>query len=270
VSAGCGISTDGAGAIDRLSSGASPVHTLDPRAKLLVTLVYVIAAASVSKYAVDTLLPFAVFPLIMLSRSGLPPAFVLRRLAVLAPFAVIAGAFNPLLDTHTVLRVAGADISGGWVSLVSILLRFVLTISALIILTASTGIPALACGAAKLGAPRPLATQILSLYRYLFLALEESQNTLLAWRLRNPGGRHPSWRVFSQILGQLLLRSAARASRVHDAMLCRGFGGDVRMLTPLRYTGRDWVFTLGWISAFAVLRFAPPGPVIGALLTGAL
>jgi cobalt/nickel transport system permease protein len=266
VSAGCGASVHGIGALDRLSRGTSPIHTLDPRAKLAVTLAFAIAVASVPKYALDTLLPFAVFPLFMLIRSEIPASFVLRRLAVLAPFAVVAGAFNPLLDTHTVLRIGGVGISGGWLSFASILVRFALTIGALIVLAASTGVPALGHAAKKLGAPLALVTQILGLYRYLFLTLEESQRTLLAWRLRNPRGRHPSWRVFAQILGQLLLRSAARAGRVHDAMLCRGFDGEVRMLTPLSARRRDWAFTLGWIAAFAALRFASPAEAIGTVL----
>ena len=189
MSAGCGATVHGIGALDRLSRGTSPIHTLDPRAKLAVTLAFAIAVASVPKYALDTLLPFAVFPLFMLIQSEIPASFVLRRLAVLAPFAVVAGAFNPLLDTHTVLRIGGVGISGGWLSFVSILVRFVLTIGALIVLAASTGVPALGHAAKKLGAPRALVTQILGLYRYLFLTLEELQRTLLAWRLRNPRGR---------------------------------------------------------------------------------
>jgi cobalt/nickel transport system permease protein len=219
-----------------------------------------------ARNAVDAALPLAVFPIVMLARSGLPASFVARRLVVLAPFALLVGAFNPIFDTATALRIGGIGISGGWLSFASILLRFMLTISALIVLVATTGVPALARAAEKLGAPRAFVVQLLSLYRYLFLTAGEVQRTWLAWRLRAPDGKRPPARIFAQMLGQLLLRSLARARRVHTAMLLRGFDGEVRMLSPLAFTARDWVFLLAWLMAFAVLRFAHPAELLGALL----
>lgn len=255
-----------ANTVDRLSQGASGIHRLDARAKLLVTLAFVVTVASLPKYAVDTALPFAIYPIAMLARSGVPTAFVARRLAVLAPFVLLVGAFNPLIDTATALRIGGIEISGGWLSFASILLRFLLTITALIVLVATTGVPALAHAAGKLGAPRAFVVQLLSLYRYLFLSAEEVQRTWLAWRLRAPDSKRPPARIFAQMLGHLLLRSLARARRVHTAMLARGFDGDVRMLSPLVFTVRDGVFVLGWLAAFAVMRFGHPAELLGALL----
>lgn len=268
MSAGCGTSLSGLDALDRLSQGTSPIHKLDPRAKLLVTLAFVVAVMSLHKYAVGETLPFFVFPFLMLARSGIPAGFIARRLAAVAPFAVMVGVFNPLLDTGVVMHIGGVGVSGGWLSFVSILLRFALTIGALLLLAVTTGVPALGCAAGRLGVPRVFVAQVLGLYRYLFLALEETQRTLLAWRLRTPRGRHPSWRVFAQILGQLLLRAVARARRVHEAMLCRGFDGELRMIGAMKFTGRDWVFMGAWCVVFAVLRFGSPAQTIGALLLG--
>jgi cobalt/nickel transport system permease protein len=269
MSAGCGASTITLDAIDRLSQGDSPVHRLDPRAKLVVSLAFAITVMSLPKYALNDTLPFFIFPFFMLAQSGIPPAFIARRIAVVAPFAFMLGAVNPFLDTEIALRIGGVGVSGGWLSFISILLRFALTIGALLILVATTSVPALAQAANKLGAPKALAAQILGLYRYLFLAVEETQRMLLAWRLRAAGGKYPSWRIFAQMLGQLLLRSLARARRVHTAMLCRGFDGEIRSCTALQFSARDGVFVAGWLAAFAVLRFGHPASVIGALVLGA-
>ena len=270
MSAGCGASHFDLGVLDRLSRGASPIHKLDPRAKLAVTLAFVVAVMSLPKYAVGDILPFFVFPFIMLARSGVLPRFILRRLVAVAPFAVMVGAFNPLFDTEIALRIGGTGISGGWLSFASIVLRFLLTIGALLLLMATTGVPALGRAAAQLGVPRVFVAQILGLYRYLFLALEEAQNTHLAWRLRTAHGRHPSWRVHAHILGQLLLRAVARARRVHTAMECRGFDGEFRLMSRPVFTARDWAFVIGWGAAFAVLRFGHPAEAIGALVLGAV
>ncbi len=270
MSAGCGASHFDPGVLDRLSRGASFIHSLDARAKLLTAIAFVLAVVSVPKYAVATLLPFFAFPILMLALSGVPPRFILRRLAAVAPFAVLVGAFNPLLDTGIVLRAGEIGISGGWLSFASIVLRFLLTIGALLLLAATTGVPALGRAAVQLGVPRAFVAQILGLYRYLFLALQEARNTHLAWRLRTAHGRHPDWRIFANILGQLLLRAVARAHRVHTAMECRGFDGEYRLLQRTAFTVRDGLFVAGWCAAFAVMRFGNPAEAIGALVLGTL
>jgi len=256
------------GSLDRLSQGTSSIHRLDPRTKLLATMAFVVAVVSIDKYAVADLLPFFLFPAVMLARSGVPFRFIARKIIVVAPFAILVGMFNPLFDQTVVLRIGDFGVTGGWVSFASILLRFALTIGALLLLVATTGVPALGRAAERLGAPRVFVMQVLGLYRYLFLLVGESQRTLRAYRLRSADGGLPPWRIFAQILGQLLLRAVARARRVHEAMLCRGFDGELRLLGTLRFTGRDWIFLAGWTSAFAALRFLRPAEMLGALVTG--
>lgn len=256
------------GTLDRLSQGSSPIHCLDPRIKLVVTLAFVLAVVSLDKYAVGDLLPFFLFPAVVLGQSGIPVRFVLRKVAVVAPFAVLVGMFNPLFDHTVVLALGGVGISGGWLSFVSILLRFALTVGALVLLVATTGVPALGRAAERLGAPRLFVMQILGLYRYLFLLVGESQRTLRAYRLRSVGGKSPGWRIFAQILGQLLLRAMARARRVYEAMLCRGFDGELRLIGVLRMTRRDWIFLIAWLAIFAALRFLHPANLIGRLVLG--
>ncbi len=256
------------GTLDRLGQGDSAIHRIDARAKLAVTLAFVLCVVSFDKHAVGDLLPFATFPIVLLAVSGVPVRFVLRRLAIVAPFAVLVGVFNPLLDREVVASVAGIGISGGWLSFVSILVRFALTIGALLILVATTPVPALGRAALRMGAPRVFVTQLLSLYRYLFLLAEESRRTLTAYRLRVPHDRPPSWRAFAAILGQLLLRAVARARRIHEAMLCRGFDGEWRLIATPRMSGRDWLFAVGWLGFFAVLRLVFPAHALGLLLVG--
>lgn len=268
MNADCGTSIDAADRLDRLSRDDSAVHHLDARAKLVATFAFVLAVMSLPKYALDAALPFTVFPLVMLARSGLPAGFVLRRLAAVAPFAILVGAFNPLLDTAPLLHVGGVAVSGGWLSFASIVLRFALTITALIVLVATTGVPALARAAGSLGVPRAFVVQLLGLYRYMFLTADEASRVLLAWRLRAPNGKRPPARIFAQMLGQLLLRSLARARRVHTAMLLRGFDGELRMVATPAFTLRDGAFLTGWLSALAVLRFGDPAAWLGAVLMG--
>jgi len=55
--------------LDIISSRDTSIHRLDPRAKLLTTLAYIVAVASFDKYTVTGLVPSSYTPL-SLSRSG--------------------------------------------------------------------------------------------------------------------------------------------------------------------------------------------------------
>ena len=60
-----------------------------------------------------------------------------------------------------------------------------------------------------------------------------------ARRLRSFGRRGMGWRVYGQMLGQLLLRTFARAQRIYLAMKCRGFDGEIRVARRLHFGAAD-------------------------------
>lgn len=256
------------GRLDRLGSADSPVHRIDPRAKVLVTLVFLVCVVSFGKYEILGMLPFVLFPIVMVAEGDLPVGFLLRKLVAVAPFAVMVGVFNPLLDRGAVATVGGVAIGGGWVSFASILLRFFLTTIAALILIATTSFPGVCAGLQRLGMPDVLVGQLLFLYRYLFVLGEETMRMARARALRSFGGRGMGMRVYGQILGHLLLRTYARAQRVYRAMLSRGFDGRVRVLRELRFTVRDAAFAAGWSAAFVVFRLYDVPTLLGRIVTG--
>ncbi len=253
------------GRLDRLAQADSPVHRLDPRAKLGATLVYLVAVVSHGKYEVSALLPYAVFPAVLAAQAGLPLGYLLRKLLVVAPFAVLVGAANPWLD-HTVLFSLGpVHVTGGWVSYASILVRFVLTISAALILVATTGFHRVCLALQRLGTPQVMAVQLLLLYRYLFVLAEEALRLVRARSLRSFGRRGTGMGVYGSLVGHLLLRTIDRARRIHTAMLCRGFTGRFHTLQRLRFRGADWAFLLGWSALFAAFRLVNVPRLVGSL-----
>ena len=58
------------------------MHRLDPRAKLLTAMAFVLAVVSFGKYEISALLPYAVFPLFLALAGGIPPAFLARKLLI--------------------------------------------------------------------------------------------------------------------------------------------------------------------------------------------
>ena len=258
------------GRLDQLARQDTAAHRLDPRAKVVTTFVYLVCVVSFGKYDVLALLPFVIFPIVLASEGDLPFGFLGKRLLAVAPFALMVGAFNPLLDREAVAQIGGLSLSGGWVSYASILLRFLLTVSAALVLIGTTGLNGICMAIEKLGVPKVFATQLLLLYRYIFVLADEAMRMSRARSLRAQGRRGMGLGVYGQILGHLLLRTYARAQRIYQAMICRGFDGTVRVSGRLQMRAADVAFMLGW-SAFFVLARAYDLPLLlGQLVTGTL
>jgi cobalt/nickel transport system permease protein len=250
--------------LDRLSYLDSPAHRLDPRAKLLATLAFVIAVVSFPKYEVSALAPFVFFPLLMAGVGGIPVRLVIRRVLIVSPFAIMIGLFNPLLDRAPGLTLGTFEVSAGWLSFASILARFALTMSAVLVLTATTSFPALCQGLTALRVPRAFVVQLLFLYRYLFLLAEEAGRLRRARDLRALGAKGRSLRVAAAALGVLFTRTLDRAERIYQAMAARGFDGTVRQLRTLRFGRADALFLAGVAGGAAALRLLPVTVWIGS------
>jgi cobalt/nickel transport system permease protein len=254
--------------LDRLAYLDSPAHRLDPRAKLLATLAFIAAVVSFPKYEVSALAPFVFFPLLLAAAGNVPLRLIARRVAIVSPFAIMIGLFNPLLDRAPGIVVGPVPISAGWLSFASILARFALTMSSVLVLTATTSFPSLCQGLTALRVPRAFVVQLLFLYRYLFLLAEESARLRRARDLRGLGARGRTLRVAAAALGVLFTRTLDRAERIYQAMAARGFDGTIRQLRTLRFRGSDALFLAGVAGAAAVLRTLPVTAWIGSLGPG--
>ena len=258
------------GYLDTLASGDSPLHRLDPRAKLLTTFLFVAAVVSFSKYEVSALAPFFLYPVFLIAAGELPAGYLSKKVLLAAPFAVFVGVFNPLLDRQILFHLGPLGVSGGWVSFASILARFALTVSAAIALLSLTGINSICEALIRTGVPKPFVVQLLFLNRYIFSLTGEAERMSRARALRSSGRGAMNFSTFIQIVGHLLLRAMDRAERVYRAMLCRGFDGHIRVVRFSKIGGREIIFTLGWACLFAVFRFVNLPVLLGQAVTGSL
>jgi cobalt/nickel transport system permease protein len=258
--------------LDQLARGETSVHRLNPRAKVLVTICYLISVVSFGRYEISAMLPFLAYPTVLLASGNLPAGYILRKVLLVIPFALFIGIFNPVFDRQVILQLGPLDIWGGWVSCGSILIRAMLTTSAAIILVALTGFPAICEALEKLGMPRVFAVQLLFLYRYIFVLADEGIRTARARQLRTSARRGLGIRQFGPMAGHLLLRTWDRAERIHMAMLARGFSGEFYTARGHyhRFGPREITFMGGWIIFFILCRAINVPQLLGGLFTGTL
>jgi cobalt/nickel transport system permease protein len=214
------------------------------------------------------MVPFVIFPVAIAAEADLPLGFLMRKVLAVAPFAVLVGVFNPFIDRDVVATIGGFGVSGGWISFASILVRFVLTTTAALVLVATTGFGGVCYALERFRVPDVVVTQLLLLYRYIFVLGEEALRMTRARSLRSFDGRGTGLRVYGRQLGHLLLRTYARASRLYQAMLARGFDGRIRVVRRPRFGSRDLAFVAGWSGIFVLFRLVDVPTVLGFLVTG--
>lgn len=254
--------------LETLASRSTIIHKIDPRIKVLTAAIFVICVVSFDKYIISAMLPFALFLVIIMGIGTIPARFILKKLIFVSPFAIMVGIFNPLFDQQPLLHIGSIAVSGGWVSFFSILLRFSLTVSAMLILIATTGFNAVCMAMVKLGMPKIFAVQLLMLYRYIFVLVDEGLRMYQARTLRSFKNSTMGMKSYTHMAGQLLLRTLDRAQRIHLAMLCRGFDGTIRIRQTLHITRQDCVFLFGCAVMLLLMRCYNLPILVGQLLTG--
>lgn len=256
--------------METLSLADSPIHRVDPRAKLATFVVFAACVVSFGKYEISPLIPYCFFPAVTIPLARIPVRYLAGKVALLLPFAVLMGIFNPLYDRDVVLVVGGLSITGGMVSFLSILLRFVLTVTAALTLVAVTGFTGICAALERFGAPRAFTTQLLMLYRYLFVLTAEGVRMTRARDLRTISRGGPGLKASSSLIGHLLLRTLNRAQRIHMAMMSRCWQGGFFPRKPMRFALTDLGFCAGWSAMFILMRFVDVPKAAGQLIMGAL
>ena len=244
--------------LDALSAREAPLARLDPRAPLLVTLLLSVLAASYPRGEVLALLPFLAWPAALASLAAVPARPLLRALLVPLPFVLLAALPALLVEPGAEGRAIAA----------SVLLRFLLTAASALLLAAVWGLPALAWAMERLGAPTVLVTQLLVLWRYLFVLGEEGVRMERARAMRSFGPRGRELALAGPLLGTLLLRSQERAERIDRALRARAFTGRFPALRPWRFGAGAAAFLVGWAAALVLFRLVNVPEALGRLLAG--
>ena len=256
--------------LDQLAAGTTPLHRLDARAKVVAVLVYVLCVVSFGRYEISALLPFFIFPVFLLVRGNLPASYLIRKIGMVIPFALVVGGLNPVFDREVLFCLGPVAVSGGWVSCLSIIIRAMLTVGTALLLMGVTGFTDICRALERLGMPQAFAVQLLFLYRYIFVLTDEAARATKARELRSFGKQGKGIVPAGNIIGHLLLRTWQRAERIHMAMLARGFTGEFRTITSSCFTGQELVFTVGWSALFLTLRLINVPLQLGTFVTGML
>lgn len=248
---------------DDLAARPGLLQRIDPRAKLIGTLLLLVGVGIVRNIPVLIAAYLATLGLAAASRISV--AFFVKRVWLFVPIftgiVVLPATFSFVTHGHIVVPLGtwfGHRVgltSQGLRSAALIVIRVATSISLVVLVALTTPWNRLLAALRSLGVPRMFVLVLGMAYRYVFHLLGTVTEMYEARKARTPApeGDVKAGRQFvSATAGSLFGKAHAMSEEVHLAMTARGYVGRPRSLTPLRMRASDVV----WMGAVAVATVA--------------
>lgn len=240
--------------IDEMAEKKTKIHQLHPLVKLVITIIYITSVVSFNKYNLLGLLPMLLYPLIVFYLADIKIKQCFKKLRVVLPIVCFVGLFNPFFDHTPVITIGDIVITGGMVSMFTLMIKGTYALMASFLLIASTGIERICYALRLLHIPSIIVTQILLAYRYITLLMNEANAIFEAYSLRAPKEKGVKYKIWGSFIGQLLFRSIDRAGNLYESMLLRGFNGEYHFACNQKCTGMDYIYLFLWVIIILTLR----------------
>ena len=237
--------------------GDSIVHALDPRFRIISACLYSIVVALSHNFQVLTAAVFISIVLVILAK--LPARDILKRFIVVNSFNAFLWLVLPLTFQGPIaIRVGPFPFySSGIIMAAQITLKSNAIVLVLIALIATMNFAVLGYALNWLRVPDKIIHLLLMTYRYVFLIEQEYLRLIRAARIRGfrPGTNLHTYKTYASIVGMLLVRSAVRADRVYQAMLCRGFKRKFYCLHEFTTGKSEWLFAAAMTGIIGLLIY---------------
>jgi cobalt/nickel transport system permease protein len=247
--------------IEKAAYRDSFIHQLDARVKIIGMFAVIIAMVAIpySTLVLSIGVIFLAFLTVLWALAGLPWLIYVTRLLMVLPFGFFIIIFQIFFTNryypvfHVIANLPfGIHIYAESIEFAVILLvKFVVCVSAIILLSSTTKLHDMLEGAGRMGLPPEFALTFGMMIRYLFVFgyIYRKINESLATRCFDPFNSALPYRYrMKQIgytVGTIFIRSYEQGERVYTSMLCRGYGKDSHIFIekkPLRAT--EWSFLL--------------------------
>lgn len=243
---------------DECASGAGFLQSLDPRIKAVSFLILIMTAIFTKNIAVVLIL--YVLCLVLAYFSNVHIGYFLKRTWIFIPlfslFIAVPAIFSIFTpgDPAFIINLSGVKLivtKQGLFGAMLFVSRVVTSVSFMVLLSITTRHFALLRALRVFGIPQVFVMTIGMCYRYIYFFLEVIENTYLAIKSRVGSRLHykRGQRIVAWNMSSLWHRSYHLNQDVYDAMLSRGYMGDVHTINDFRTSARDWI----WLVASTVM-----------------
>ena len=244
---------------ERFARGNSLLHRRDPKVKVIVAVAFITVVAISNSFVVVTMALTLAFVLMSLSRLEVRP--VMKRLLAANTFTLFIWLTLPLTyGGEEFTRLGPFSLSTEGIQLATLItLKTNCIVLSLIALLGTSRIASLGHALEGLHFSKRLCFLLLFSYRYIFVIYQEYQKLNRAAGLRCfvPTTNIHTYRTYGYLFGMTLVRSWNRATRVHHAMLLRGFNGRLIPLDQQTVCRNDIVFLVIALTFTATIGSIP-------------
>jgi len=233
----------------------SLIHHLDPRVKIVLVFLFSVVVAVSTRFVV--LVSALALGVCVTWLARVPIKGLLRRLAPVNMLIIFLWFFLPFTVEGEPLFSVGPLVGTheGVLYAARISIKSNVIIIMLIALVASTSILTLGHAMHELRVPKKIVHLFFFTYRYIHVIHREYLRLVNAMKVRGfrPGTNMHTYKTFAYLVGMILVRSSDRAQRVHNAMLCRGFRGNLYSLSEFSLKARDVISLILMLALILVL-----------------
>lgn len=226
---------------EHFANGDSFLHRLDPRVKIVVVFLFSVVVAVSTQFSV--LISALAMGVCVTWLASLPTKELLRRLVPINIFIIFLWFFLPFTLEGKPLFSVGPLVGTheGVLYATQITIKSNAIVVVLIALVSSTSILTLGHAMHELRVPKKIVHLFFFTYRYVHVIYREYFRLVNAMKIRgfSPGTNIHTYKTLAYLVGMLLVRSCDRAQRVHRAMLCRGFRGNLYSLSEFSLKTTD-------------------------------
>jgi cobalt/nickel transport system permease protein len=233
---------------ERHARSAGWLQRRDPRAKMIGTLIAILAASLTTSVAGLAILYAATLAAARASR--VPFGFFVKRvwlgIPLFAGIVVIPAIFFVPGVRAFDLAAGPVHLAPSWNGLAGALLfvsRVGVSVSLAVLLVLTTPWSDVLKSLRSLRVPQVFILVLSMTYRYIFLFLHTANGILLARKSRvvgrATGSEHRRW--ITGTMGNLMSRAFKMSNDVYAAMLARGFTGEARTYSTYRMRKADWL-----------------------------
>ncbi|OQY02261.1 MAG: cobalt ECF transporter T component CbiQ [Desulfobacteraceae bacterium 4572_130] len=211
----------------------SIIHELDPRTRIISSLILSFAAALSDKFLILGI--YFLISLALIYMASIDFFYIIKRLKPVFLFLLMIWIILPLtfqdkmflkipffsFSKFLTLSIPGLELCA------KITLKSITIVLIFVSLVATMTFASIGNGLHKLFVSDKMVFLILMTYRYISVIEHEYKKLLRAAKFRGfkPRTNLHSYRTYAYIAGMLFVRASNRAKRVYQAMVCRGFNG---------------------------------------------
>lgn len=235
--------------IDQYSRSSTLYH-FDPRVKLASAVALIVMTAFLR--SLEAVLVVLLFTSALVVVSRVPFRHLWKSVSLALPFVII-----PAVALYFTTGPLPAAVMA---------LRILSSVLALTAVVTTTPLFDLLKTLRWYRMPKLLSALILFTYRFIFVLLDEMDRMKLARQARGYTGRGNlfSKEIFNTIsctAGMTFVRSHRRANSIYDALLARGYNGELRMGRELKMGARDIGFATTFLTVGALSFMLQAGMV---------